>query len=765
MDAGLSPVPVGVAGELYIAGVQLARGYVGRPGLTAERFVADPFAVVAGSRMYRTGDVVRWTPDGVLEFVGRADAQVKVRGFRIEPGEIEAVLTGHEQVGQAAVVVREDRPGDRRLVAYVVAAAGTVSTGPDTAALRGFVAERLPDYMVPSAFVVLDGLPLTPNGKLDRRALPAPAAASDTVAGTGPRTPQEEILCGLFAEILGIPRVFVDDGFFELGGDSILSIQLVARARAAGLVLSPREVFEHKTVAALATVATVTDGPAATETDNADTGVGTVPLTPVMHQIRERGGPLAGFSQSMLIVTPAELSLKTLTAMVRCVLDQHDVLRMRVTHSSDSPHDWGPDWGLEVLPTGTVDPANCVHRVNVTDTADHHLEELVLAEATAARERLDPQAGVMMQAVWFDTGTDAPGRVLLVLHHLAVDGVSWRILLPDLTAAWNALSTGRPASPAPVGTSFRGWAGHLNHLAHTPERTAELGLWQTMVTTPGIRLTPHPLDPSRDTAETVRNLTVTLSTQETRPLLNEVTTAFHTGLEDILLTALALAVTRWHHNTPHPDTTNTGTTSGILVELEGHGREEVVQGVDLTRTMGWFTSTYPLRIDPGTFDTHEVWAGGTHTGTVIKRIKEQLRSIPDRGLGYGLLRHLNTQTAPTLAHGTRPEIGFNYLGRFTTGNDGPWHIAPESVALGSGLHPHTPVPHALEINAVVQDSNDGPHLHISWSWASHLLDETTITQISTHLVEALKAITRHTATPDAGGYTPSDLPLVSLNQT
>ncbi|MFJ1747309.1 amino acid adenylation domain-containing protein [Streptomyces sp. NPDC088116] len=719
LDSRLRPAPVGVAGELYLAGVQLAHGYVRRPGLTGERFVADPFGV-PGARMYRTGDVVRWRGDGNLEYLGRADEQVKIRGFRIELGEIEAVLAGHVGVRQVAVIAREDQPGVKRLVAYVVGDA-------DQAVLREHVGAVLPEYMVPSAFVALDALPLTPNGKLDRKALPAPDYAT-VATGRGPGNAREEALCAVFADVLGLPRVGVDDSFFDLGGDSIVSIQLVSRARKAGLVFTPRDVFQSRTVAALAAVAGEVRE---TAVEPPDHGIGAVPLTPIVHWLRERGGPVEGFHQSMVVRTPAGLTWERLTAGLRTVLDHHDALRLRLRRT-------GGEWELESLPRGAVDAAGVVTRVESADDLKH--------------EPLCLETGEMVRAVWFDAGPDAPGRLLLVLHHLVVDGVSWRILLPDLAAA----VAGQELEP--VGTSLRRWAEQLTELAQDPARLEELPLWTSILERPDPLLGIRPLDPSRDTAGTVRHLTLTLAPDRTEPLLTTVPAAFHGGVNDVLLTALALAVADWRRRK------NRGDTASLLVDLEGHGREDIGGGADLSRTVGWFTSLYPVRLDPGTPDWGEVWAGGPEAGRVLKLVKEQLRALPDHGIGYGLLRHLNPGTAPVLAALPTPQIGFNYLGRLRAGTETDWAAAPEADGLGGGADDAMPVPHAVEINALTQDGPEGAQLGVTWTWPSELFSEDDIRDLAGTWFRALDALVTHAERPGAGGHTPSDLTLVSLTQ-
>ncbi|WP_240930238.1 non-ribosomal peptide synthetase, partial [Streptomyces coryli] len=618
LDDFLQPAPPGVTGELYVAGAGLARGYVGRPDLTAERFVACPYT--PGERMYRSGDLARWTTDGTLLFAGRADEQVKIRGFRVEPGEIESVIAAHPTVSQAAVIVREDRPGEQRLVAYVIPA---VDAELDAAALREHAAARLPEYMIPTV-VPLEALPLTPNGKLDRSALPAPDFAG-AAAGREPATPLEEKLCALFADVLGREDVGVDDSFFELGGDSIMSMLLVSRARRAGLVITARQVFERLTPAGLAAVSgSVVDGAATA----GDSGIGQIPLTPVMHELLDRAGPdkVGQAVQTSLVAAPAGLDFATLTQAVQALVDHHDILRARL--------EVAPQRQLLVPETASAEA--WVHRVDAAGLDDDELHQRIDEESRAATRRLDPSAGVMGQIVWFDGGPEAPGQLLIVIDHLVVDGVSWRVLLPDLAEAYTALAAGSDVTLEPVPTSFRHWARELSAQAASEERLAELPQWTAALQAPDPLLTTQPVDPARDVESTMRQLSVEVSAEVTTALLTTVPAAFHAGIDDILLTGLTAAIAE-----------RTGRHSaGCLVDVEGHGRIPRNDHDDLSRTVGWFTSAHPVRLDVGAGEAGEIRAGGAAAGRAVKRVKEQLRAVPGDGLGYGMLRHLNPDTAP-----------------------------------------------------------------------------------------------------------------------
>ncbi|WP_291414537.1 non-ribosomal peptide synthetase [Actinophytocola sp.] len=674
LDGALRPVGVGVVGELYVGGRGLARGYRGRPGLTAERFVADPFAE-PGARMYRTGDRVRWREDGNLEFLGRSDGQVKIRGHRVEPGEIESVLLRHPSVGQAVVLARPDQRGGLRLVAYVV---GDV----DPRAVREYAGEHLPEYLVPAAVItVADRLPLTPNGKLDTQALPELGWAT-LVGSSAPSTDAERVLAEVFAEVLGLPSVGVRDSFFELGGDSIVAIQLVGKARAAGILLTPREVFRHRTVAALAATAVVRD----TAPARHDSGTGVVPATPIIGWLRDLaapGGRVDGLHQSMPLHVP-DLDGDQLTSVLQRLVDHHDLLRATLT----------PEWTLDVPPAGSVRAADLIDEVG--PGADVRRQEKL------AVARLAPSEGRMLRAVWFP----AEQRLLLVAHHLVVDGVSWRILAEDLAA----LAAGR--APRPVPTSFRSWATALADV----DRTAELPVWRAQLAGAVRPLGTRPLDRAADTAATARTLTVSLPPEVTTPLLATLPAAYHGSVNDVLLAALAIAVTRWRGG------------DEALVELEGHGREEqLVPGADLSRTVGWFTSTFPVRLSPGAGDLD----------TAVKRVKEQLRAVPDNGIGYGLVRDR--------LGGPVPELLFNYLGRFS-GGDG----------FGGGADPAMPLGHLLEINALVRDGTFTANV----TWPSGAVDESEVERFAA----LWRSVLVELSTLDGGGHTPSDFPLVPLDQ-
>ncbi|ROP31316.1 non-ribosomal peptide synthetase [Couchioplanes caeruleus] len=763
LGPGLVPVAPGVLGELYVAGTSLGRGYHGRPGLTAERYVADPFGP-AGERMYRTGDLARWNADGHLECVGRDDSQVKVRGFRIETAEVEAACTQHPGISEAVVISREVPAGGRRLVAYVVhtgegavgddGAGGIgdvdVQSGASAGELRKFVAARLPDYMVPSAFVALSRLPLGPTGKLDRSALPAPEFLGETYRE--PRTEAEAVIATAYADVLGVDRVGVDDDFFAIGGDSLRSIQVVARARARGLHVTTREIFECRTAARLAGLAAARQHPVPGLVEDEGGGLGPMALPPVARQVFEHGGSINRFAMAMALELPVGIDASGLAATLDALLDRHDLLRARLVR--------GDDLTLDVRPRGSVRALDLIHSV-ACDGRWAEPSSLAAAEAEldAAVGRLDPEAGTMAAFVWFAAPSGA-GRLLIVLHHLVVDGVSWRILMSDLAEAWQQVSSGRPVELPPGGTSARRWASALAAEALSPERESELTYWRDLLEVPDLPLGERAFDPSVDVMGTVDTLRLRLPAEVTDAVLTKLPAAFRATGTDVLLAALALAVDRWR-----------GAQAPTVVRLEGHGREEdVVPGADLSRTIGWFTSMYPARIALPGVDVADVLAGGSAAGAAIKLVKEQLRQVPDKGLGYGLLRYLNPETAEQLADYPAPQIGFNYLGRISDA-DVPEHLrahgwvpASWSTELIAMPDPDLPALSTLEVNSVAVDSADGTVLQTVFMFPSGLLSRDRVGELADLWVDVLRGMTAYAARAPIGGLTPSDAPLIAVRQ-
>ncbi|MGP4086244.1 amino acid adenylation domain-containing protein [Streptomyces sp. KR55] len=741
LDRCLRPVAEGEPGELYIAGAQLARGYHGRAALTAERFVADPFGG-PGERMYRTGDIVQFGGDGVLTYLGRTDHQVKIRGNRVELGEIEARLRDEPAVGEVAVVARDDERGVKQLVAYLVPAAGANF---DIEAVRAALSGSLPAPMLPSHFVRLDALPLTPGGKVDHKALPAPEARRLQSRTAVAREGRERQLCAIFAEVLGIDAVEADEDFFVLGGDSILSMAVSSRARKAGLAVTPRDVFEHRTPAALAATltGTGTEHSAPAEAAASD-GVGDVPLLPIVHQLREDGGTINRFNLSMLLQAPAGADTEKLTRVLQAVLDHHDGLRLTLTRM-----DLGPAipalWSAQTTAPGTVDAAALLRRVDVRDLDDAALRAAIGDESDAAANRLDPDNGVMVQAVWFDAGTHRPGRLLLVVHHLVIDGVSWRILLGDLAAAWDAVVRGERPTLEPVPTSLRGFARKVAEQATSPQRQAELPYWaQTLA--PGAELLPAA--GRTGTSGAAREHLVTLPAEETRALLTAVPAAAGADVTEVLLAALRLAVTRWRaHGGSAPD-------GDLLVDLERHGRDGT--DADLSRTVGWFTSLHPVRLPAVAADPLDT----------LKQVKESVRSAPDSGAGYGMLRYLNPQLAPVFAQLSTAQVLFNYFGRLPAEQSSDWAPAVESDALCVEPDADLALPYPLQVNAVCADTPQGPELRATWTWPEgDVLTAEDVQALGRAWADALRELVVRTGTPGAApSLTPSDVPLVTLTQ-
>ncbi|MFD8522277.1 non-ribosomal peptide synthase/polyketide synthase [Streptomyces capillispiralis] len=721
LDGALQPQPPGAPGELYLAGAGLARGYAGRPGATAARYLADPYGP-PGGRMYRTGDIVRWSADGALHFVGRVDDQIKIRGFRVEPAEIEARLTAHPAIAEAVVSVSRHE-GRKRLVAHLVPASDAVV--PPSAELRAHMAAELPDYMVPAAFVTLAELPLTANGKVDRRRLPEPEwSAAAGPAHRAPRTEAERVLAGIWAELLGVERVGLDDHFFMLGGDSIVSIQVVSRARTAGLALTPRDLFRHPTLVGLAAAST------GARAAVADTGPvsGEVALTPIQHWFLDAEPPCPEyFNQSVVVETGEDVDPRALRAALAALWSHHDALRARFTRAADGT------WRQEY----TAADADVPELLRVHDLSDHDAQAASEAVARLSHEahsgfRLD--TGPLIAARLF-TGAGRLPHLLLTAHHLIVDGVSWRVLLEDLEAAYRQARSGEPVRLPERTTSVREWVRRLTSRTGEADFAAQRAHWADVA-----RHCAEPLPEDLDGGNTVADLravTVRLDRQRTEDLLRKVPGVYRTRVDDVLLTALGRVLADW-----------TGRRT-VAVGLEGHGREDQhFDDLDLSRTVGWFTSLYPVALDLPEGD----W------GAALKAVKEQLRAVPDRGIGYGALRHLAGDER--LAAAPLPGISFNYLGRFDWSAADAELVRDVPGGLDGAEDPGAPRPHLLDVVARVEDDE----LEVTWHYSGGRHREETVAALAEGMLRSLEEIVAHCAAPRAGGRTPSDFPLARLDQ-
>ncbi|MGA3026002.1 MAG: amino acid adenylation domain-containing protein [Bryobacteraceae bacterium] len=706
LDANLELVPEGCIGEICIAGVGLARGYLNRPDQTETAFVPNPFQ--DGERLYRTGDLGVWLPDGELELIGRKDTQVKIRGYRVELGEIESVLAQHRRIRDAVVVVHENQPGEKRLAAYV-----TVD-GPVTPAdLREYLKNRLPEFMVPPVFVVLDDMPLTANGKIDRKALPAPREAA--AAGGGGDAPESEIqerVARIWAEVLGLDRVGIRDNFFELGGDSILIIQAVARANHAGIKLSAQQFFEHQTIAELAAVAV--DARAVVAEQGAVTGA--VPLAPMQEWFFSQSFAAPHhFNQSVMLEVPPDLAPEAVQFAVEGLLKHHDALRLRFAKI-------GEKWEQRYDVPGAEIPFTWS---NVATDSE------VERRAAQIQSGMDLAHGPLIRVHLFRRPGSGPSLLLVAVHHLAIDGVSWRILLEDLYALCRGAEL--PAKTS----SFMEWSSRLHEFSRTDFEG--LSYWRHVCAAP-VTSIPKDRAGSSDsgTFASAADVQCSLDRSRTHDLLHEAPRAFNTRIDDILLTALLLTFMEW-----------TG-SSGLLVDMEGHGREDLFPDLDCSRTAGWFTALYPVLLRG---------ESGASPVQALKAVKEQLRAIPLRGFGYGLARYLR-RDAEVLAQ-PAAEVLFNYLGqtdRVLTAGDA-WKpvlglSSPEVASANRRSH-------VLEINGIVTAGQ----LAMTWTFSKNMHDRATIERLAQRYTVILGALVDSCRTADSPAYTPSDFPGARLDQT
>lgn len=658
LDAFQNPAPIGVPGELYVGGAGVARGYLNRPELTAQKFITGLFDQPGNSNashlpaIYRSGDLARYLPDGDIEYLGRIDFQVKIRGYRIELGEIESAIARYPGVREVVVLVSEEKnpagESNKQLLAFLVMQPGDgYSEQIDSSDLRRFLAVSLPDYMLPAAFIVLPTFPLTNNGKIDRRALLAQANLEKERTGQGkvmvePRTPQEATVAKIWSQLLGVPAISITDHFYELGGDSILSIQFLSRARQAGLEFTYRQLFEHpvlKDLVASISATELADG-------KVEFTAGKIPLTPIQHWFftHHREHP-EQFNTSIMVKLGIELNPDTLSETLRQVLLQHAALRLKFSPSASQPEN-AEDWQAEI--NQSYDEQLPFETVNLVDLNPEQALKQIQTLANQAQNSFDLQTGPLLRMIYFRTASNFPGRLLFIFHHLVFDGVSVRIFMEDFLTAYFQILGGKPVQLLEEKTTYGEWANRMVKAVEADVFQAEAEYWSSQGANP-VEGLPVDYPDGENTYGSTEIETVFLDEKATNQLIHQLPKVYGVRLHTILLTAWLRSLAPW-----------VGSHS-FYIEMEGHGRE-VVSGtpladVDLSRTIGWFTSIFPVRFE---------LPGDLSLADQFKQIEAQVQAIPHNGLGYGMLRYLSADAAvqQKLAGLPAPELNFNYLGIF-----------------------------------------------------------------------------------------------------
>jgi len=619
--------------------------------------------------------------------------------------------------------------------------------------LRQFLTDSLPDYLIPAHFVVLDALPLLPNGKRDRKSLPLPQSSPFSPHPQAQANGElEQQLVELWQQLLGLSNVGVEDNFFELGGDSILAIQFIAKARQLGLQFTPKDLFQHQTISALSAIA-----PDRTQTQilgvSPEKLTGNVALTPIQRWFFNQSFPEPHhWNQSLLLTLQQPLNPEQLQQSLSHLVDYHDGLRLSFSPSiaDKSTHPaWQQVYGSETIALVSIQDLEAT-------PADY--ETVISKAANELQSSLDLATGPLLKVAYFQFKESQ--RLLLVCHHLIIDGVSWRILLSDLQLIYSQLSqtqTSQPQASQTVAiqlpaktTALQYWTEQLMEYAQSEALKSELPYWQHVAQT---EVAPLPRDlitrdnqakaksASDNTGATLASVSCNLSRSETNQLLQEVPVAYQTQINDLLLTALAIAFQNWTHQPQ------------LRLELEGHGREDLFPGVDLSRTIGWFTSLFPVLLD---LNSANEQSSETFFSAAIKQIKETLRAIPNRGIGYGILRYLRTE--PSLA--SPSEVRFNYLGQTDQllGDDGWFSLATESSGMARSPQNHRTT--LLEINAWVKAGE----LQVSWLYSNAIHQPETIQALADDFISILRQIINHCLSTDSGGFTPSDFPQMQLGQ-